>query len=71
MTYEQAQEAARQRWPVRCRGIEFMRIEEVGRSFTVRGDASDFVLLLDRYQNSVVRVRPDEVELIGGDVFVG
>jgi hypothetical protein len=48
-----------------------MRIEEVGKSFPVRGDASDFVLLRDRYQNSVVRVKPEEVEVIGGDVYVG
>lgn len=65
MTYEQAEHAARMRHPVVYRGIQYMRIEEVGRGYPVRGGETAFVTLKDRNRNSTIRVRPEEVELVG------
>ena len=70
MTLDQAREAAKNRWPVKCRGIQFLRIEETGTNYPVRGGETDYVVLKDRCSNSTVRVRPEEVELVGGDVYV-
>lgn len=70
MTIDQAREAARNRWPVKCRGMHFLRIEETGTNYPVRGGETDYVVLKDRSSHSTVRVRPEEVELVGGDVYV-
>lgn len=67
MTYEQAERAAAMRHPVMYRGIRYMRIEETGKSYPMRGGVVCYVVLKDRRCNSVVRTRPEEVELVGGE----
>lgn len=67
MTLEQAERAAEMCMPVICRGIEFMRITQVGHSYSPKDGKKPYVVLQDRYSNSTVRAIPEEVELVGAD----
>ena len=65
VTFEQAERAAELCMPVICRGIEFMRITQVGHSYSPKEGKKPYVVLQDRHRNSTVRALPDEVELVG------
>lgn len=63
MTLKEADEIARKCLPVINDGIEYRRICETGYRYDEHGNRSGYVVLLDRYANSVTRADPARCKL--------